>query len=396
MAEFFNTGLTQQAFLEQYWQKKPLLIRQAFSNFESAISPGELAGLAADSDVESRLIVEKNGNEQWQVRHGPFEEEDFSELPKTHWTLLVQDVDKHVPDLQTILDPFRFIPDWRRDDLMISYAPEHGTVGPHTDGYDVFLLQAKGSRRWQIGDKPLFNPDIVDGLDVQILADFQPDESWELEPGDMLYLPPHFAHHGVAMNECMTYSIGFRSPSQTDLLDALVNTFLEKNVTKQRYQDPDLITVKHSHEIDAAAIHRAKALLHQAIEYSEPLIVEALGKLVTDAKSSLIELAENAISERLSVELITLQFDSGDVLIRNNYMRFAWAESEGQGSLFMAGERYEIEPDGIASLALLTEKTVLTRDDWRMLVTVPSISELVCDLIAEGGWYWQSDLNEES
>ncbi|MDQ7072792.1 MAG: cupin domain-containing protein [Gammaproteobacteria bacterium] len=149
MADFFNTGLTQQQFLEQYWQKKPLLIRQAYTDFKSPITPDELAGLACEPEIESRLIEEYGQDKNWQVTAGPLSEADFERLPATHWTMLVQDVDKHLPELQYLLDPFRFIPDWRRDDLMISYAPQHGTVGPHTDSYDVFLLQAMGTRRWQ-------------------------------------------------------------------------------------------------------------------------------------------------------------------------------------------------------------------------------------------------------
>ena len=153
MTDFFNTGLSQQQFLDEYWQKKPLLIRQAFADFETPISPDELAGLACEAEIESRLIEEQGETAAWQVTNGPLSEQDFAKLPATHWTMLVQDVDKHVPELRTLLDPFRFISDWRRDDLMISFAPEHGTVGPHTDGYDVFLLQALGERRWQIGKK---------------------------------------------------------------------------------------------------------------------------------------------------------------------------------------------------------------------------------------------------
>ncbi len=143
MTGVFNTGLSQQQFLEQYWQKKPLLIRQAFSDFKSLITPDELAGLACEPEIESRLIREHGQEDSWQVTNGPLAEDDFADLPATHWTLLVQDVDKHVPELQSLLDPFRFIPDWRRDDLMISYAPELGTVGPHTDSYDVFLLRIR-------------------------------------------------------------------------------------------------------------------------------------------------------------------------------------------------------------------------------------------------------------
>jgi ribosomal protein L16 Arg81 hydroxylase len=188
----------------------------------------------------------------------------FARLPETHWTMLVQDVDKHLPELQGILDVFNFIPDWRRDDLMISYATEFGSVGPHTDAYDVFLLQAMGTRRWQIGDQPLHEAKLIDGLELQILSEFTSDQSWDLLPGDMLYLPPHFAHHGVAVNDCMTYSIGFRAPAAVEMLDALVNALLEQGLGKSRYQDPDLVLNQHSAEIDIQAVARLKHLLHLA------------------------------------------------------------------------------------------------------------------------------------
>jgi 50S ribosomal protein L16 3-hydroxylase len=293
MTQFFNTGLTEQEFLDQYWQKKPLLIRQAFSEFESPISPDDLAGLAGEDDIESRLIEEHGEDGTWSVRHGPFFDEDFEQLPETHWTMLVQDVDKHLPETRSVLDPFAFIPDWRRDDLMVSYAPEHGSVGAHTDGYDVFLLQAHGQRRWQVSAGPIKNPELLEGLDVQIMADFEAHETWDLSPGDILYVPPHYAHHGVALNECMTFSIGFRSPSQTDLLDAVVNTLLEQGVAKDRYADPDLlVATEHSHRIDQSAIERVKALLHQTIDEADGLLMDVLGKFVTETKSSLIEHAE--------------------------------------------------------------------------------------------------------
>lgn len=388
MAAFFNTGLTQQQFLEQYWQKKPLLIRQAFINFESPISADDLAGLACEPEIESRLIEEKGQDHSWQVTHGPLTEDDFSRLPETHWTMLVQDVDKHLPELQYLLDPFRFIPDWRRDDLMISYAPEFGTVGPHTDGYDVFLLQAMGSRRWQISDAPIREAKLIDGLDLQMLAEFFPDETWDLHPGDMLYLPPHFAHHGVALNDCMTYSMGFRAPSQVDVLDAVVNSLLEQETGKKQYSDPDLLVAKHSSKIDSDAVERLKQMLHQAIDEAEPILINTLGKLVTETKPSLNTLATDAITDLPTVNRVTEQFDQGDTLHRNHYYRLAWSAS---GQLFMAGQAYAVDDKSIDYLPLLTEATILTATDWQSLVQNTQTANLVCQLIAEGGWYWHSE-----
>lgn len=391
MAEFFNTGLSQQQFLEQYWQKKPLLIRQAFADFESPITPEDLAGLACEPEIESRLIEEQGLEGAWQVTNGPLTEEDFARLPETHWTMLVQDVDKHLPELLYLLDPFRFIPDWRRDDLMISYAPEHGTVGPHTDGYDVFLLQAMGTRHWQIGDKPLHDAKLIDGLKLQILANFVPDEQWELQPGDMLYLPPHFAHHGVALNEGMTFSFGFRAPSRTDILDSVINSMLEHEMGKGRYSDPDLLISDHHSEITDDAIARLKQCLHQSIDEAEPILANALGKFVTDTKSSLVSLAEESLSDLESIEEVTAQFEAGNTLSRNLYYRFAWALNDAGGQLFMAGEAYCLEVNGQENLAILAENEVLTRADWQQLKKDLPSANLLCQLIAEGGWVWHSE-----
>lgn len=390
MSDFFNTGLSQQQFLEQYWQKKPLLIRQAFTNFESPISPEELAGLACEPEIESRLIEEQGRDGTgWKVTHGPLAEDIFAELPETHWTMLVQDVDKHLSELQSLLDPFRFIPDWRRDDLMISYAPESGTVGPHTDGYDVFLLQAMGTRRWQIGSQPLVQPELIDGLDVQILAEFTADQTWELLPGDMLYLPPHFAHHGVALNDCMTFSIGFRAPTRVDMLDAVINAMLEQELGKQRYQDPDLLLTQHKAEIDAQALVRMKQMLHQAVDEAEPVLATALGKFITETKPSLSALAAEARSDLPTIDELNSQFNAGGVLQRNHYYRFAWTATQQGGQIFMAGEAYAVEEEDVSLLALLSEQSELTQQDWQKFAENESVALVLCDLIAEGGWLWK-------
>lgn len=381
--------MSQQQFLEEYWQKKPLLIRQAFVDFESPISPEDLAGLACEPEIESRLIEENGQNGPWQVTNGPLSEDDFGRLPATHWTMLVQDVDKHLPELQYILDPFRFIPDWRRDDLMISYAPEHGSVGPHTDGYDVFLLQALGTRRWHVSDMPVIDAAIVDGLDVQILTQFTPDQTWDLQPGDMLYLPPHFAHHGVAMNDCMTFSIGFRSPSQIDMLDAIVNSMLEEGLGKMRYNDSDLALSPHSAEIDNHAVARLKTMLHRAIDDAEPILASALGKFVTETKSSFLAIVEESFADLPTIDEVTQLFEQGDVLQRNVYCRFAWTANEQGGQLFLAGEAYPVSIKAVMHLARLTEQNELTITDWQQLKQNQQIATLLCQLIAEGGWSWQ-------
>ena len=213
-------GLSAAAFLGDYWQRRPLLVRQAFPGFEPPLDGGDLAGLALEDTVESRL-VRGSASQPWRVRHGPFAEGDFLQAPERDWTLLVQDVDKHVPDAAWITDAFDFLPQWQLDDLMVSYAVPGGSVGPHVDRYDVFLLQGHGVRRWQIGPPGSGRETLSGGL--RLLDGFEATDTWDLEPGDLLYLPPGVPHHGVAVTACTTWSIGLRSVSALDLLTGLVD-----------------------------------------------------------------------------------------------------------------------------------------------------------------------------
>lgn len=229
--------LSIEEFLRDYWQQKPLLIRQAFPNFQSPLSSNELAGLACDTDT-ARLVLEKGGSSLWEVRHGPLRKKDFNKLPATHWTLLVNDIEKLLPEFAEIIEPFRFIPDWRIDDLMISYAVDGGSVGPHVDAYDVFLLQAQGKRHWQISHQACAEDNFIPDIDLRIMREFVAEAEWTLEPGDILYLPPDVPHYGVAVGECMTYSIGFRAPSRADLLEDLLGQILEQPAMQERFRDP--------------------------------------------------------------------------------------------------------------------------------------------------------------
>lgn len=196
-------GLTAAEFLRDYWQRKPLLVRQAIPDFESPLSADELAGLSLEESVESRIVLE-HGKTPWEMRRGPFQEEDYQHLPEQDWTLLVQAVDQFVPEVAQLLEQFRFLPSWRIDDVMISYAAPGGGVGPHFDNYDVFLLQGHGRRRWKVGQMCSSDSPLREHADLRILADFEQSDEWVLEPGDMLYLPPRLAHYGIAEDECMT------------------------------------------------------------------------------------------------------------------------------------------------------------------------------------------------
>jgi 50S ribosomal protein L16 3-hydroxylase len=251
-------------FLRDYWQQKPLLIRQAFPHFQSPLSANELADLACDTDT-ARLVLERGGKAAWEVRHGPLRKRDFSKLPATHWTLLVNDIEKLLPEFAEIIEPFRFIPDWRIDDLMISYAVDGGSVGPHVDAYDVFLLQAQGQRRWQISSQVCAEDNFIPDIDLRIMQSFAAEQEWILEPGDMLYLPPDVPHYGVAVGECMTYSIGFRAPSRADLLEDLLGYYLEQPGMQERFRDPKRALQAEPSELAEADLERLTDFVLEAL-----------------------------------------------------------------------------------------------------------------------------------
>ncbi len=216
-------GLTPQQFMKRHWQKKPLLVRQAIPGFKPLLDRAALFALAGREGVESRLLSQ--GKSGWQFKRGPFERRAFPALKTPDWTMLVQGVDLHDDSVHQLMQQFRFVPDARLDDVMISYATNGGGVGPHFDSYDVFLLQAHGQRRWRIGRQKDLS--LVEGLPLKILAHFEPEEEYVLDPGDMLYLPPRWAHDGVAVGECMTYSIGFRQPGRGELARELLQRLAE-------------------------------------------------------------------------------------------------------------------------------------------------------------------------
>ena len=235
--------ITPAQFLRDYWHKKPLLIRQAIPGFKPLLTVDALADLATRNHIESRLITQREGD--WQMQHGPLA--DLPPRSERAWTMLVQGVNLVDKRADALLRQFRFIPDARLDDLMISFATDGGGVGPHVDSYDVFLLQAQGKRHWRIGAQKDLS--LVEGMPLKILRNFVPQEEFVLEPGDMLYLPPHYAHDGVAEGDCQTYSIGFRSPSYQELGEAFLQFMADSIDLPGRYADPDLDVAKSPAEI---------------------------------------------------------------------------------------------------------------------------------------------------
>lgn len=251
-------------FLRDYWQKKPLLIRNPWADWTNPVDPDELAGVACEPGVESRLILQQGDDRA--LEHGPFDEARFGAIGQAGWTLLVQAVDHHVPAVAALMAPFRFMPNWRIDDVMVSYATDGGGVGPHFDQYDVFLVQGLGRRRWRIGAACDRTSALLPHDDLRLLAEFEATDEWVLEPGDILYVPPRFAHDGVAVgDDCMTYSIGFRAPSRHELLGHWADDLLAAMPDDDRYTDPDAQVAGNPGEITPAAIGRLHGMVTQAL-----------------------------------------------------------------------------------------------------------------------------------
>jgi 50S ribosomal protein L16 3-hydroxylase len=339
-------------FLAEYWQKRPLLIRDAFPGFSSPLSPEELAGLALEQGVASRLILER-GTQPWELRFPPYEQGTFETLPESHWTLLVHEVDQWVPAVGRLLDRFRFLPNWRLDDVMVSYASPHGNVGAHLDHYDVFLLQGRGRRRWQIETEPRpRGEETVPDLDLRILSRFEPDKEWILEPGDMLYLPPRVPHLGVALDGCLTYSIGFRAPHQKELASAFGADLTERGDPSLRYADPNLTTGLEPGEIDRGTLARVRTMLDR-IDRGDDTLAAWFGRFATEPKRERPD--PEGDPEWTGPALREALLDRGLRLERTAPGRFAhYRHADGKATLFVSGEAYPLPLDEASFGPLIT------------------------------------------
>lgn len=356
-------------FLREYWQKKPLLIKNPWNSWSNPLEPDELAGLAGEEQIESRLIT-KTGN-IWGLEHGPFSAAHFQRLDKKQWTLLVQAVDHSVPEVAAVIAPFRFIPNWRIDDVMVSYASDGGGVGPHFDQYDVFLVQGLGKRRWQIGERCTDQSALIPHDDLRLLADFEATDEWLLEPGDMLYVPPGISHNGVAVGEdCMTYSIGFRAPTRKELIGYWMDDLLVAMDDDDHFADPDLHRQENPGQIRAEAIAR----LHE-------MITDKTGDRDAFMRwfgtyNSTRKYPELDWSPEKPIEIAELRklLSSGVPLLRNPASRFSYVEAGDAGILlFVDGVSFEIPVElvsfakDLCSRDSITIHTDLIDSDFAML-----------------------------
>ncbi|MGR2738997.1 ribosomal protein uL16 3-hydroxylase [Billgrantia sp. Q4P2] len=377
-------GLTPAEFLRDYWQRQPLLIRGAFPDFESPLDPDELAGLACEEGIEARLVEEDGPNGPWQVSHGPFDEAVFGELPERDWTLLVQAVDHYVPEVAELLDRFDFLPRWRLDDVMISYAPPGGSVGPHVDQYDVFLLQGSGRRRWQLGGKVADDAPIIPGIDLRILERFEvePGDDWVLEPGDMLYLPPGWAHHGVSQtDDCMTYSVGFRAPSADEAITSYADYLGEQLPPSLRFSDAGMAPPTDPAELDDASLERMRRLILGTLDDPAQL-AQWFGRVMTQPKY-VDQLVPSETPTDVD-ELVAL-LQEGEELTRSPGSRFAWhALNESRATLFADG-------DGVECALPLARAMASTTPIDAELLAFDGAAELLATLLDAGSLAWYEE-----
>lgn len=348
-------GLTARQFLRDYWHKRPLLVRNAVPGFAGLLSPSSMKELACSEDVESRLVRQAGG---WSFRHGPFKPADFNKLPKHDWTLLVQSLDHHLASGAALLEQFTFIPRARLDDLMVSYAVPGGGVGPHFDSYDVFLLQGMGHRRWRISAQE--NLDLVEGLPLKILSHFAPEEEYVLGPGDMLYLPPKYAHDGIAEDECMTYSIGFRAPGFQELGEGFLEFLQDELELPGRYADPGLVLQKHSAEIPRPMLAQITEQLNR-IRWDDDLAAAFIGRYFSEPKPDVVfappakPLGEKAFAVRLAKRGIRLDAKT----------RLLFSGTQ----FFVNGEDFGATGSERKALMLLADTRSLPPGDYREALT---------------------------
>ncbi|MCP3024944.1 cupin domain-containing protein [Cupriavidus basilensis] len=367
-------GMTPAAFMRDIWHRKPLLIRQAVPGIVPPVSRESLFQLADRDDVESRLV--SHFRNRWKLEQGPFAADNLPSRTARQWSLLVQGVNLHDSAAADLLGQFRFVPDARLDDLMVSYATDGGGVGPHFDSYDVFLLQVSGRRRWRISSQTKL--DLVPDLPLKILADFTAEEEWVLEPGDMLYLPPQYAHDGVADGECMTYSIGFRAPAYRELaghfLAWLSETVEDNEDLSGRYADAGEPATAHPAQLPAQMVRAVTEKL-SALRWSGSMVSEFLGAHLSEPKPS-VEFAE--ISEITLKKYNKLALSHGVVLAPGSIALY------DRTHFFINGEAYE-PPSALARwLRLLADQRCLSAAEVAACADLPDLMETFHHWALEG------------
>jgi len=370
--------LINHAFFRHYWQKKPLLLRNALAAPDLDLSKKMLFSLAGDETIESRLVLEQ-GERPWEVHFGPFTRAQLETLPDSGWTILFQDMDKHLPGVASLLQQFRGIPRWRIDDIMISYAVDKGSVGPHTDEYDVFLIQAYGRRRWRINADPGADRSLVPDLDMKILRHFDTEEEWLLEPGDVLYLPPGVAHWGIAEGEAITWSVGFRAPSVQELFPEWAEE-QQLSIQDLRYRDPELDLQIHDGEIQPLAVMKLQKMLTSALEQEPDDFGDWFGRFITQPKEHL----QPESNPELSTPEMLLERLQQQPLARHPASKILYMHIAGKLLLFCGGVSYQLPASRLPLAILLSEQDAWCREELESWLKDGKTAAMFSDLCHRG------------
>ncbi|KDC53869.1 ribosomal protein uL16 3-hydroxylase [Pseudoalteromonas sp. S3431] len=373
-------NLSEQEFLSHYWQKKPLLIKQGFTDFQDPLDANELAGLAMEESIESRIIT--NHKNDWQTHQGPFE--DFEQLTDDHSTLLVQAVDHWHSDAAQLLEPFRFIPNWRIDDLMISYSTPNGGVGPHLDQYDVFIIQGEGKRHWRVGlPDPTLKQFAQNKKLLQVEA-FEAVIDCILEPGDILYIPPGCPHEGYAVENALNYSVGFRAPNQQDLLSSFADHIIDTESGQKRYTDGNLTLRESKGELNNIEVTKVKTLMQGLLE-NDTLFKQWLGTTLSQPKHEM-DLAP--VEEPFSAEQITNALTNNTIVFeRLGGTRAIYQLLEENILLSVNGENYTVLLTDLAAVKLLTDDIEFEASQLKFLKPSLVFIQTFTTLVNEGIWF---------
>ena len=377
-------GLTPEQFLNEYWQKKPLVIRQGFKNFQDLLTPDEMAGLACEEMVESRRVYRDKGD--WQAEFGPFE--SYDHLGENDWTLIVQALNNWVPEAEDLLKCFDFIPRWRLDDVMVSYAVPGGGVGPHIDLYDVFICQGSGRRRWRVGDLGPHKEFAAHPALLHTEA-FEPIIDVELLPGDILYLPPGFPHDGVTLEPSMSFSVGYRTASTKDMVSALADHLIDKDLGASQINDSDRPLSHNSGLVSEQDLARLKQQLVDTLD--DELVSEFSGRYLTQSKCEL-DLPEVALDFQAK--------DIADIISEQPLVRLGglrclyFANSLDSGVMYINGEQAKFSQDKASQgkttlIQALCDQQTLSQTDLADWFDDQEVMDTITAWVNAGYWYFE-------
>ncbi|OCH35090.1 cupin domain-containing protein [Aliivibrio fischeri] len=379
----YQLSFSLQEFLSEYWQKKPVIIKGGFENFQDPVTPEELAGLTLENDVDSRFI--SNANNEWKAEHGPLSEDLYETLGETNWSIIVQAANHWHEGAAELFKPFKQMPNWLFDDIMISYSVPHGGVGPHIDQYDVFIIQGQGKRHWRVGDIGEYQEEHRHSALKQITG-FEPIIDQILEPGDILYIPPGFPHDGYALEPSMSYSAGFRSPKEQELISNFADFIIENEKGDVHYHNPELSTQSHGSEITTRSFEDLKAMMLSAMS-DEQTLKQFMGEYLSNSRHHLNIIPD---SEKWTAAELLNYLHSGQALIKVAGVRSFYHEVESceeNMTLFIDGESYVFPLKMKNDVVTLCEANEITQNNIGQLLLDPHSVANLLQLVNIGYFY---------